>query len=387
MKQAILDSLNGMSVTDWIVPGIFLFVFLCRFYYLLFFSARVVFSSRKEVIVNQKARQPITVFLTVRNEEDNLRKLLPQLLGINDDCYEVVVVDDYSLDNTFTVLGSFKHYPNFHFSSLNEETRFSVKLAQNIALKAAQHEWVLTLPIETTAVGKDWINGFSVNTTTDNRNVMMGYSGIQHKPGYFNLLYRTENFLQQLRSVGYVANGIPFVYFEDNVAFRKEEYFKLGGYGQKTKEAYANLELIINQFITKKKTVLLFNENTRITKEVETNRDDFYNLLNRSFRIEKYLPAWKRTLLGFDTLTNLLYTPLLIVLFVFYFDLWPLFVALAGIKIMLHFILLKITLNRLRERKIFLSSLVYGWLMPYFKTFYKWYFNQSARRSKWRIKV
>jgi len=385
--QTILESLSDMSVADWIVSGIFLFVFLFRLYYLLFFSGRVVFSSGKEVIVNQKPRQPITVFLTVRNEEDNLRRLLPQLLNIKDASYDVVVVDDYSLDNTYTVLGSFKQHSNFRFSSLNEETRFSVKLAQNIALKAAQNEWVLALPIETTEVDKDWINGFSVNTTTDNRNVMIGYSGIKSKPGYYNLLCRTENFLQQLRSIGYVANGIPFVYFEDNVAFRKEEYFKLGGYGQKTKEAYANLELIINQFITKRKTVLLFNEHTCISKEIETNRDDFYNLMNRSFRIEKYLPAWKRTIMGFDTFTNMLYTPLLIAMFIFYFDLWPVLAVLAGIKILLHLIVFKITANRLRERKIFLSSLVYGWLMPYFKTFYKWYFNQSTRRNKWRIKV
>ncbi|MCK3684678.1 glycosyltransferase [Maribellus sp. YY47] len=385
--QTILDSLKEMSVADWIFTGIFLFIFLFRLYYLLLFSGRVVFRSRKEVIINQKANQPITVFLTVRNEEDSLRRLLPQLLSVKDVNYDVVVVDDYSLDNTFTVLGSFKQCPNFRFSSLNEETRFSVKLAQNIALKAAQNDWVLSLPIETTEVDKDWLNGFSINTTTDNRNVMMGYSGIKNKPGYYNLLCRTENFLQQLKSLGYVANGIPFVYFEDNVAFRKEEYFKLGGYGQLTKEAYANLELIINQFITKKKTVLLFNEHARITKDVETNRDDFYNLLNRSFRIEKYLPAWKRTFMGFDTFTNVLYSPLLIVMFVLYFKLCPLLTLLAGFKIMLHIILLKITLNRLRERKIFLSSLVYGWLIPYFKPIYKWYFNQSAHRNRWKIKV
>ncbi|MFV0590077.1 MAG: glycosyltransferase [Draconibacterium sp.] len=387
MKQTILESLSELSVADWCVLGIFVFVFLYRLYYLLFFFGRAVFRSHKEVIVNQKPRQAITVFLTVRNEEDNLRRLLPQLLTIKDVVYDVVVVDDYSLDNTYTVLGSFKQYPNFRFSSLNEETRFSVKLAQNIALKAAQNDWVLPVPIETVEVGKDWINAFASNTTTDNRNVMLGYSGIGIKPGIFNLLCRIESFLQQMRSFGYIANGIPFVYFEDNVAFRKEEYFKLGGYGQKTKEAYANLELIINQFITKKSTVLLFNEHARITKDIQTNRDDFYNLLNRSFRIEKYLPSWKRTLLGFDTFTNVLYTPLLAVVFIFYFNLWLPLTILAGVKILLHFVVLKITLNRLRERKIFISSLVYTWLMPYFKMVYKWYFNQSSRRSKWRIKV
>jgi glycosyltransferase involved in cell wall biosynthesis len=387
MKLAILDSLRGLSLADWIVAGGFLFIFLIRFYYLLFFFGRMLFTRKREVVANETSVQPVTVFLTVRNEEDNLRRLLPQLLSINEAKYDVVVVDDYSLDNTYAVLGSFKKHPNFHFSSLNEETRFSVKLAQNIALKAAKNDWVLTLPVDTVEVHRDWIGGFAGKTSTENRNLLLGYTGFEVHPGFYNKMCRAESFWQYTRSAGFVANGISFVYSEDNVAFRKEEYFRLGGYGLKTREAYANLELIINEFIRRKHTVVMFNAQTRITRSMETNRNEFYNLINRSFRIEKYLPAWKRTVLQLETFTNVVYTPFLLLMIVLYFDLWLVWTVLGTLKIVTQTVLFKIILKRLNERKIFITSLLYGWLMPYFKMVYRWFFSQPGKRSKWRKMV
>lgn len=385
MNHDILDKLQELNAGEWILIGIFLFLLIFRMYYLLFFTGRQLFKSRKVVIANEKAAQPISVFTTVRNEEENLRRVLPQLLEINNVKYEVIAVDDYSLDNTFTVLGAFKHrYPHFRISSLNEETRFSVKLAQNIALKAAQYDWVLQFPISGAGAGNDWLSGFAYNTTSKNRKLLLGYTGIEPKTGFYNLLCRIEMFTQQLKSAGYICNGIPFVYFEDNLAFKREEYFKLGGYGQKTREPYANLELLINKFITKKETAVLFNETTRLTIDVPTEKDDFLNLIKRSERIERYLPSWKRFMLAFEAVTEMLYSPFLVFVLVYFFELWLFIVVLAGVKLLAHLIIIKIVQNRLNERKIFISSLVYGLLMPYFKLVYRWHFKQQSRSRNGR---
>lgn len=388
MKLTIIDILDQLTLAERVLLGAFLFVYLCRMYYLVFFTGRSVFRGKKEVIVNEKPTQPVSVLLTVRNEEENLKRLLPQLLTFNSVKYEVIAVDDYSLDSTYSVLGSFRQkFPYFKISSLNEETRFSAKLAQNIALKAAQNEWVLLLPVDASEVTPDWLGGFAVNTTTHNRKVMVAYTGIEPAPGWYNLMCRIENFEQQIRSAGFIANGISFIYFEENVAFRKKEYFDIGGYGKKTKEPYANLELIINQFISKKNTVLLLNQYTSLRRRIKTEKDDYLNLLQRSYRIERYLPKWKRFFLGFETFTQVLYLPfLLTVLFVF-FDLWPFLAGLAGLIIIARIIMIKIIQNRLNERKIFIPSLVYGVFISYFKLFYRWYFSGTSRNNKWRIKV
>jgi len=47
----------------------------------------------------------------------------------------------------------------------------------------------------------------------------------------------------------------------------------------------------------------------------------------------------------------------------------------------------KYALNRLNERKIFIPSLVYDLIVPYFKLFYRWYFNNRSQKQKWKVKV
>lgn len=385
MNQDFFDTLSQLNYFQWIILGLFIIVFLLRLYFLLFFEARWLYSGRKGVIANEKAADPLSVLLTVRNEEENLSSMLPQLLSVNNVKYEAVAVDDYSLDNTYSVLGAFrKKYSHFKISALNEETRFSEKLAQNIALKAAQFDWVLLLPVDAEEVNSDWLTGFARNTATKNRKVLLGYTGIKPAPGIYNLLYRIEMYRQQMQSAGFILNGIPFVYFEENVAFKRQEYFKIGGYGSKTREAYANLELVINKFIQKKETAVLFNEPTRLTRKFTADKKAFLNLLARSYRIEKYLPAWKRFFIGLQTFIRVSCVPVFLLVMFLVWDLWKTTAAFVMLLLVVQMIIIKIGQNRLNERKIFIPSLIYGLLMPYYKLFYRWHFNRQSRGKNGR---
>lgn len=387
MNQSFLALFDQLLIQQWIILGVFALVLIIRLLFIILFDAGWLFSRSRSVIANEKATQPISVLLTIRNEAENLQRVLPQLLSINNVKYEAIAVDDYSLDNTYSVLGSFKHkYSHFKISSLNEETRFSVKLAQNIALKAAQNEWVITLPVDIESVDNEWLNGFVQKTSSVKRKVIIGYHNIMPTSHFINLLYRIELYYQQTKSAGFITNGIPFIYFEDNVAFKKQEYFEIGGYGKKTQEPYANLELLINKFISGKQTVVVFNETTRLTKINEVAKDDFLNLIKRSSRIEKYLSFWKRFVIGLETFSKIISLPVFLLSLILVWDLWPILASLIIFVSLLQMIIIKIGQNRLNERKIFIPSLVYGLFMPYYKVVYRWHFNRQFRSQKWKAK-
>jgi hypothetical protein len=197
-------------------------------------------------------------------------------------------------------------------------------------------------------------------------------------------LYRIENYRQQTKSAAFILNGIPFVYNEENVAFKRQEYFKLGGYGQQTREAYANLELLINKFITKKETAVLFNEPTRLIKQYNIGKEEFLNLFRRSFRIEKHLASWKRFFIEAEDFSRLLYLPLFILTLLLIWDLWMISTALSLLLLGVQMIIMKIGQKRLNERKIFIPSLVYGLLMPYYKLFIRWHFTRFSRSRNGR---
>ncbi|MFN2262404.1 MAG: hypothetical protein ABR595_10100, partial [Psychroflexus sp.] len=73
--------------------------------------------------------------------------------------------------------------------------------------------------------------------------------------------------------------------------------------------------------------------------------------------------------------------------FILLFDLWPVIAGLLLIIFIARLFIIKITQNRLKERKIFISSLFYDLIIPYFKLFYRWYFNNRRQKQKWKVKV
>ena len=383
MIQQYIDTLLGLHGYQLILSVAFAALFLIRLLYLFLFTGRVLF--RRKPTPAQPV--PLSVILTVRNEEERLRNNLPPMLSINGVEFEVIVVDDVSQDNTLQVLGMMRERSDrLKFTMLHQETRYSVKMAQNIAIKASGYDWMLQAPITYENACVEWISGIT-SALEPGKNVVIAYSSVAPGNGAARLFYRIENFLLFTRSISFVLNGLPFVYAEENVAFEKKKYFEIGGHGLKINEPFANLELLINHFISKKNTSVLFNSSTAIKKTEPVRWHDYFDLLKKSIRIEKHLSASRKLMLAFDEITKVLFVPLLAVVLLFVFDLWPFIAAIAVIQLIARMVIIKMLQNRLNERKIFIPSLVYDLAIPYFKFFHRWFFNQKGQKQKWKIKV
>jgi len=312
---------------------------------------------------------------------------LPSVLLLNNSGFEVVAVDDFSQDSSFTVLGVLKcKHKNLRFSSLNQETRYSEKMAQNIALKAARHDWVMVIPPSVNGVDSRWLSTIS-SRLGNNNEVVVNYSNLKANGRLYNILYRSESFFQQLKSFGFILNGLSFINFEENVAFKKEKYFEAGGFKQKINEPYANLELIINTFINKKKTHIIFSSSTVLRKEIPVNRIHFMELIKKELHVRKHLPFLKKFIIVAERIVTLLFLPVSVLVFLFIPELLLVLVVLLIAYLFAFSLIIKISLDRLNERKLFLSSLIVGMLMPYFKLVYQVYFYYFSRKRKWRSKI
>jgi glycosyltransferase involved in cell wall biosynthesis len=383
MIQTLFNTLADLHGFDLALALIFAVLFIIRMLYLFLFTGRILFQKK----IKQLTTTPLSLIYTVRNEAIRLKKNLAPLLSINDVDFEVIVVDDFSQDNSFQVLGMLRGRSNrLKVSTLHQETRFSTKMAQNLAIKAACHDWILPVPISYENATSEWISGISGALEND-KTVVVSYSSAQNSNGFVNRMYRIENYLTFIKSVGYILNNVPFIYSEENVAFQKKKYFEIGGHGLKISESFANLELLINFFIRKKTTTILFQSNTAIKKTEDLIWNDYLDILKKSLRIEKHLSASKKAVLAFDEFTKMLLPPAIITVFILLFDLWPIITGLLLVMFIARLFIIKITQNRLKERKIFISSLIYDLIIPYFKLFYRWYFNNRRQKQKWKVKV
>jgi len=384
MIQNIQFILNNLSVIDLVLLAVFHILFMLRMIYIFFFTGKLLFG--KKEYIHSENNSSLSLILTVRNEEENLKNNLPKILAIKNVNFEVIAVDDFSQDNSFLVLGELrKKNKHLKISTLNQETRYSIKHSQNIALKAAKNDWVIPISVAVPEFSEKWLQNFA-KSTVEGKTVVIAYSGITESNEFYNRMIRIESFFLQLKSAGFILNQLPFVYSEENVAFRKSEYFEKKGFGQHLNNPFANLELIINSFITKASTILLFNRDSALRKTGLDSKKDYFELVKKSIRIEDTLSHRIKSVLIFDEITRILFFPFSIISLVFMPELWPLFLIIHGSKILVYLLIIKTIQNGLNESKIYVSSLIYDLIMPYFRIIYKWHFNWRSKK-KWRGKT
>ena len=381
MKETFQYIFTDSTLIELGILFLFVLVFLVRMVFLFLFSCKILFAKNK---TSTDSKIPVSILITLRNEEKNITENLPELLQVQSDMFEVVVVDDFSQDNSLSVLGILQEkYKKLKVSFLSNETRYSSKLAQNIGLKAARFDWILTVPVSSRQFSVEWIETIAQSLSADLQ-VLVNYSNAEPGRGFFNHLYRVERFFQQLKSFGYLLNGIPVIYSEDNVAFQRNLYFNAGGFKNVLKELYASLELIFNKHVDRRAVKINASYKTAIRFSGQIKKTDFLELLKKYFVIENHLGFNKKIVLFADEWTRLFFVPLSVVVIFLFLDFWQVIAGILGIPFLAYLLIIKTIQNRLKEPKIFISSLVFQLIMPYFKALYKVYFNRKRRKQKWK---
>lgn len=368
MLQSYFEFIAGLPESKRIVFLLFLGFFFILFVFRWVFTGRLLFVRASEKKEDKEV--PISLLTVIRNEEENIKNRFEQILKGQNGNFEWVFVDDYSQDNSYSELGLLrKKYKNVVLSSLPQETRYSYKLAQNIALKAAGNDWVMPVPAAFN-VPDDFVK--NLNVCLDNgKNVLVQFSNVERQKSFFNLLYRIEKFFLQIRSMGFIRAGLPFVYFEENVAFKKSRYFDLSGFSGKMNEPYANLELVINAFVSREEVHCIISPDTVISEVKDIAAKDYIELLYKNFRIEKNLSVSKRMVLNVHAFMRFLYIPFLLLMIISFSKIYLFFIALILLRILNDLFIIKMLQNRLNQRNLFISSLVYEMVCPYIKFFFR----------------
>jgi len=140
---SLFDFLALRSVWDYLTLS-FLIVFIIQLSYYLFFFLRLALYKNKNN-ENSESPQPISVIICAKNERENLLEHLPLYLAQDYPTFEVIVVNDQSIDDSAEVLKAFAlQYDNLKIVNTLDTDRFfgSKKLALTLGIKAAKYKGV-----------------------------------------------------------------------------------------------------------------------------------------------------------------------------------------------------------------------------------------------------
>lgn len=376
MPHELVTFFQNAGTGDLIFIGSVILLWLLLLLYELLFHLRLAFYKMSSA---ESKNIPLSIIIVERNEEENLKKNLTGWLSIDYPTYEVLVVDDFSEDNSLTTIGLLRlQHPRLKLTGLSQETRYSQKLSRNLAMKAASFNEVVFVNPSMQMPENHWLTGIA-GAFADGKKVVVGYTGLVPSTGFFNKLYRIESFFQQTESMAFCLNGIPYVVNEENVAFRKQAYFDMNGFAGKISEDYLNLELILNDIIKRKENAVLPAGNLTLRKEAEAGITEYNELLNKSYRLYSTLSFVKKLIIRLVNFMKLIWIPMVIVCLAVYPVLWMILMVILFILLLFYIISLKRLQSRLKEPKIFLSSFIYGIISPYLKLVSRWVFTQRQK--------
>jgi glycosyltransferase involved in cell wall biosynthesis len=366
------------SYYEWIAYALLLtgFVLALAIQFGLYFKL-IFLKEPKEV----PEEQPVSILLIVRNEEERIEKLLMKLLEQEYSDFEIIVVDNFSEDNTLTIVGALaRRYPRLKFSALSQELRFSEKMAVNIALKAARHDWVIFLSPETGDISPMFLKKIN-NEIRDDYSIALNYLNYAHEKDFFSRWCRIERFYCFLTSAAYSLSGLLLFFQQNNVAFRKQIYFESAGFKGRMNDDFANMELLFHK--KKGKVVVSVDRETGLTEELSQERNELAELVRKRIQIRKNLSWIKRMILGLEDSSVLLLLSGFVWLLIRETKYWYVYTIPVVVVVGVHLIIVKSLLNRLKEKKIFLSSFIYLLVRPVISGYSRAALAIHMQRNRW----
>ena len=199
----------------------------------------------------------VSVIVCARNEGTNLSDYLHTLLHQDYPCYEVIVVNDGSEDDTQQVLERYaQQCNNLYITFVPREARVisSKKLALTIGIKAAHYDYLLLTDADCRPESRNWIremmNGFVRGG--EQTEVVLGYGAYMEKQTVLSSLISYDTLFIGLQYMGMAAAGHPYMGVGRNLAYKKSTFFQHDGFRGLLNERSGDDDLFVNKVAAKK---------------------------------------------------------------------------------------------------------------------------------------
>jgi biofilm PGA synthesis N-glycosyltransferase PgaC len=242
-----------------IIPLIPYFLFLIYIFRGLFLNKLLKRETKNDI--------KVSVVVACRDEEENLSFLLNDLIAQDypSDLYEVIVVDDHSIDNTASIASSF--YNNGTLKVLRN-SGIGKKSAIRTGIIAAKGDFILTTDADC-RLKKSWISSMASFYSENKPDLVIGPVYLIERTGFLPQFQALEFFSLQGVTAGSAGMGVPVMCNGANLAFPTEIYKKYSG--KLHKEIASGDDLFLLHRIKADKGKILWNGNNDALVETKAS--------------------------------------------------------------------------------------------------------------------
>jgi poly-beta-1,6-N-acetyl-D-glucosamine synthase len=380
----VTDFLLSLGQYNLIVISILIFSLLIQLIYYLIIYIRVsLFKSSKKAYT--KIQEPVSILICAKNESENLANHLPSILEQDYPCYEVIVVNDCSDDDTQQVLEKLQEkYPHLKTTLIKHDEKFThgKKLALTVGIKAAVNEWLLLTDADCMPASNQWLSAMQKNFT-ENTDIVLGYGGYITKKGFINRLIRFDTFFIALQYLSYALIKVPYMGVGRNLAYRKSFFLKNKGFASHAHILSGDDDLFVNELARGKNTRVEFKATAHTRSVPKYTFQQWLFQKKRHFSTSNRYKFGHKILLGTEVFSRLWFYASVIYLIV---NPQTIYIGLSAFifRLIIQLIIFNTAMGKLKEKKILLFSVLFDIILPLINIFLYLVQAFNSKHYRWK---
>lgn len=373
----------------WIV---LLLALAAQLIYILFIFPRLSFFNRNKISTNKThTSEGVSVIVCAHNEKEHLENLIPILCSQDYANYEVIIINDRSLDGTRTLLDDMTmQHPRLRTVTVKytPDHVTSKKYALTLGIKIAKNNVLLLTDVDCVPKSDQWIRLMTSPVREDGKTFALGYSPYKKEPGILNKWIQYETAWTGLLYFSFALWGAPFMGVGRNLCYRKDFFIEKKAFKDLWKIDCGDDDLFINKYANSNNTAVVINAESITLSEPKTTWKSYFRQKKRHFHAGKYYKAKDKLKIGLYSFSHILFwwSAVALGLFLGLKQNWEQFWLIMGIIIVRSLLLTSIV--TLARKKLDGNTKVF-WTFLY-DVIYQGYFwivgtlGYKSKKVKWK---
>ena len=218
------------------------------FYYAYFFLSDFSFTTTAQP--NSHKLPAVSVIVCTRDENENLKSLIPAILGQNHPSFELILVADradHSMQE-FLKLQKLQH-PAIQVIRISETPQgiSPKKHALEMGIQQSVNPVLLFTDADCLPASRNWISSMAMPFIRPETEIVLGYGAYRKEDNFLNLIIRYDTIFTAGQYLGMALAGKPYMGVGRNLAYRKELFIRNGGFGPHQAILSGDDDLLVNR--------------------------------------------------------------------------------------------------------------------------------------------
>mgnify|MGYP000014424695 FL=1 len=225
-----------------------------QLYYIIFIFRKLAFYSSCDKTEQEEI--PLSIIIASRNDGKALEENLEFVLNQRYSKFEVIVVNNNSVDHSKQVLSELEkkhhHLKIVEFNN-SKHIRPGKKLPLTIGIKAAKNEHLILTDADCRPASQLWLKKMAQGFSNKD-DVILGYGPYLKANGILNRIIRFDTAWIGVNYLSFTLSKIPYMGVGRNLAYTKEAYHAVDGFKSHYSLASGDDDLFVQE-VAKKSTL------------------------------------------------------------------------------------------------------------------------------------